>query len=124
MSEEFALVKDLAIIMAVAGAAVIVFRRFRLPTVLGYILAGVAVGPFTFPLPPVENVAIIRLLADLGLVLLLFAVGLEFGWRNIRRVGLGVLIIGSVEMLVMISLGYQLGRMLGWTGLESIFLGS
>ena len=124
MSEEFALVKDLAIIMAVAGAAVIVFRRFKLPTVLGYILAGVAVGPFTFPLPPVENVAIIRLLADLGLVLLLFAVGLEFGWRNIRRVGLGVLIIGTVEMLVMISLGYQLGRMLGWTGLESIFLGS
>ncbi len=124
MSEEFALVKDLAIIMAVAGAAVIIFRRFRLPTVLGYILAGVAVGPFTFPHPPVENVAIIRLLADLGLVLLLFAVGLEFGWRNIRRVGLGVLLIGTVEMLIMISLGYQLGRLLGWTGLESIFLGS
>ena len=124
MSEEFALVKDLAIIMAVAGAAVIIFRRLRQPTVLGYILAGVAVGPFTLPHPPVENVAIIRLLADLGLVLLLFAVGLEFGWRNIRRVGMGVLLIGSVEMLIMISLGYQLGRLLGWTGLESIFLGS
>ena len=124
MSEELALAKDIAIIMAVAGAAVIIFRRLGQPTVLGYILAGVLVGPFTLPQPPVENVTLIRHLADLGLVLLLFGVGLEFGWRNVRRVGLGVLLIGAVEMLIMISLGYELGRLLGWTGLESIFLGS
>ena len=87
-------------------------------------MAGLLVGPFTLPNPPVTNVNTIRLLADLGLVLLLFALGLEFGWRRIRQVGLGVLLIGSIEILVMISLGYQVGRLLGWTAMESVFLGA
>ncbi len=110
--------------MAVAGGAVVVFKRLRQPSILGYLLAGILVGPFTFPNPPVTNIEIVRLLADLGLVLLLFAVGMEFGWRRIRRVGLGVLLIGSIEMLVMVSIGYQLGRLLGWTPVEAIYLGS
>ena len=110
--------------MAVAGGAVVVFKRLRQPSILGYLLAGILVGPFTFPNPPVTNIEIVRLLADLGLVLLLFAVGMEFGWRRIRQVGLGVLLIGSIEMLVMVSIGYQLGRLLGWTPVEAIYLGS
>ena len=122
--QEFALVRDFAIIMAVAGAAVVIFRRLNQPPILGYLLAGVLIGPFTFPNPPVANQDSIRLLADLGLVLLLFALGLEFGWRRIRQVGLGVLLIGTVELLVMVSLGYQTGRWLGWTTLESVFLGA
>ena len=110
--------------MAVAGGAVVVFKRLRQPSILGYLLAGILVGPFTFPNAPVTNIEIVRLLADLGLVLLLFAVGMEFGWRRIRQVGLGVLLIGSIEMLVMVSIGYQLGRLLGWTPVEAIYLGS
>ena len=122
--EEFSLVRDFAIIMTVAGVAVVIFSRLNQPSILGYLVAGLLVGPFTLAKPPVTNIESIRLLADLGLVLLLFAVGLEFGWRRIRQVGLGVLLIGSVEILVSISLGYQVGRLLGWTALESIFLGS
>lgn len=121
---EFVLIRDFAIIMAVAGAAVVLFRRLKLPPILGYLVAGVLVGPFTFPKPPVEDVEIIRLLAELGLVLLLYTVGLEFGWRRIRQVGLTVLLIGTIEMLLMVSVGYQAGRFLGWTTLESIFLGA
>lgn len=123
--EEFALVRDFAIIMAVAGVAVVVFRRLGQPPILGYLIAGLLIGPFTFPnTTPVTNVESIRLLADLGLVLLLFALGLEFGWRRIREVGLSVVFIGMLELLVMVALGYQTGRFLGWTPMESVFLGA
>jgi monovalent cation:H+ antiporter-2, CPA2 family len=123
-AEEFALVRDFAIIMAVAGGVVVLFRKLNQPPILGYLIAGLLIGPFTFPCPPITNRESIRLLADLGLVLLLFAVGLEFGWRRIRQVGLGVLFIGGLEMLIMISLGYWVGRLLGWMVQESIFLGA
>ncbi|MDA1189950.1 MAG: cation:proton antiporter, partial [Chloroflexi bacterium] len=85
---------------------------------------GILIGPFTFPIAPVEDVELIRLLAELGLVILLFTVGLEFGWRRIRQVGAAVLLIGSIEILLMLAVGYQIGRLLGWTSLESIFLGA
>ena len=110
--------------MAVAGGAVVLFKRLRQPSILGYLVAGLLVGPFTFPNPPITNIEIVRLLADLGLVLLLFAVGMEFGWRRIRQVGVGVLLIGSIEMLVMVAVGYQLGRLLGWSPVEAVYLGS
>ncbi len=122
--EEFALVRDFAIIMAVAGLAVVIFRKLNQPAILGYLIAGVIVGPFTLSTPPVTNIESIRLLADLGLVLLLFAIGLEFGWRRIRQVGLSVLVIGTLELIVMLALGYQTGRFLSWTPMESIFLGA
>ena len=122
--EGSALVRDFAIIMAVAGVAVVIFRKLNQPPILGYLIAGVIVGPFTLPNPPVANQESIRLLADLGLVVLLFAVGLELGWRRIRQVGMGVLLIGTVEMLVMTSLGYQVGQMMGWSAMESVFLGA
>jgi Kef-type K+ transport system membrane component KefB len=73
-AEEFVLVRDFAIIMAVAGGVVVLFRRFNQPPILGYLIAGLLIGPFTFPRPPITNLESIRLLADLGLVLLLFAV--------------------------------------------------
>jgi CPA2 family monovalent cation:H+ antiporter-2 len=123
-AEEFALVREFAIIMVVAGGVVVLFRKLNQPPILGYLIAGLIIGPFTLPTPLITNVESIRLLADLGLVLLLFALGLEFGWRRIRQVGLGVLIIGSLEILTMISLGYWVGRLLGWTTQESIFLGA
>ena len=123
-TEEFALVRDFAIIMAVAGAVIVLFRKLNQPPILGYLLAGLIIGPFTLPNPPVKDVDTIRLLADLGLVLLLYTIGLEYGWRRIREVGLGVLVIGSLEILGMISLGYLVGRLLGWTSQESLFLGA
>lgn len=122
--QEFALVQDFAIIMAVAGVVVVLFHRLKQPPILGYLLAGLLIGPFTPLTHLVTNTESIRLLADLGLVLLLFALGLEFGWRRIRQVGLSVLLISFVEMLAMVSLGYMTGRLLGWTSLESIFLGA
>ena len=124
MSEEFALVRDFAIIMAVAGGALVLFRRFNLPPILGYLLAGFIISPFTLPDPPIHNAETIRLLSDLGLVLVLFALGLEFGWERIRQVGFRVVLIGVMEMTFMIALGYEVGLLLGWSGKESFFLGA
>ena len=122
--EEFSLVKDFAVIMAVAGVVTLVFRRLHQPPVLGYIIAGILIGPYTLPIPPVTDVHIVRLLADLGLVLLLFGLGLEFSWSKIRQIGLAVLIIGGLEITTMISLGYGLGRILGWSPTDALFLGA
>ena len=110
--------------MAVAGVAVVVFRKLNQPPILGYLIAGLLVGPFTFANSPVTNTESVRLLADLGLVLLLFGLGLEFGSRRIRQVGLVVLLVGAMEIIIMLTLGYQLGRILGWEPMDSIFLGA
>jgi len=122
--EEFALLRDIAIIMVVAGAVTLVFRKLRQPPVLGYLIAGLIIGPYALPTPPVANVDSIRLLADLGLVLLLFGLGLEFSWSKIRSVGLVVLLIGAAEIITMISLGYGLGRLMGWSRIDALFLGA
>ena len=127
MIEEF-LLQDFAVIMTVAGVALVLFRFINQPPALGYLVAGVIVGPFTLPLvgigSPIHSHETIKTLAELGLVILLFAIGLEFGWRRIRRLGLPILLIGAIEISFMVALGYQLGRLLGWTGIEAIFLGA
>ena len=132
--ESIGLIRDFAITMAVAGIALVVFRVIHMPPVLGYLLAGVIVGPFTLsaidigPLAsvqgPVQNLQTIRVLAELGLVLLLFGIGLEIGWHRIRQVGFKVVVIGLVEMATMFAIGYELGHWLGWTQTERIFLGA
>ena len=127
MLEEF-LLQDFAVIMTVAGVALVLFRFINQPPALGYLVAGIIVGPFTLPLvgvgSPIHSHETIKTLAELGLSILLFAIGLEFGWRRIRRLGLPILLIGAIEVSFMVALGYQLGRVLGWTGIEAIFLGA
>lgn len=118
------LVRDFAIIMAVAGGALLLFRQFKQPPVLGYLVAGLIIGPFTLPDPPVKDVETIQLLADLGLVLLLFGIGLEFGWQRIRGIGATVILIALVEFTVMFALGYELAILMGWSNTEGIFLGA
>jgi len=124
MTEELGLVRDFAIIMTVAGGVTLLFRWLRQPPILGYLIAGLIIGPYTLPIPLVQDVDTIRLLADLGLVLLLFGVGLEFSWNKIREVGLAAPIIGGIEILTMFALGYGLGQLFGWSTLDSIFLGA
>lgn len=116
------LIQDFAIIMAVAGVALVLCRSFKLPTVLGYLACGALIGPSA--LGAVENPETIRLLADLGLVLLLFGIGLELGWRRIREVGGTVIFIGLIEMAVMFALGFEIALLLGWSDINAVFLGS
>ena len=117
-------VRDFALIMVAAAAALVLFRLIRQPPILGYLLAGVLVGPFALQGQFVSDTETVSLVAEVGLVVLLFSIGVEFGWERIRKVGFRVVVIGAVEVTTMILLGYFLGQALGWSSTTSIYLGA
>ena len=98
--------------MVVAAVGLALARLVRQPPVLGYLLAGMVIGPFTLPTPLISNQDTIGLLAELGLILLLFGIGLELGWRRIRGIGIQVLVIGVVEISVLTLLGVWVATIL------------
>ena len=116
--------QDLAIVMSVAALATVLFRQFKQPVVLGYILAGLVIGPHTPPFALIANEHAIETLAELGIIFLMFALGLEFSLRKLRQVGATAFIAASLEILLMILAGYGLGRAFGWNQMDSIFLGA
>ena len=116
--------KDLAVIMVVAGCTTLIFHRLRQPVVLGYILAGVFIGPHTPPFALITNEETIRSFADLGVVLLMFSLGLEFSLRRLREVGVAALVATGVEVTLMLWAGYELGRWFGWRTMDALFLGA
>lgn len=116
--------KDLAVIMVVAGCTTLLFHRLRQPVVLGYIVAGVLIGPHTPPFALITNEQTIRSFADLGVVLLMFSLGLEFSLRRLREVGVAALVATGVEVMLMLWAGYELGRWFGWRTMDALFLGA
>lgn len=116
--------QDLAVVMIVAGLVTIVFHRLKQPAVLGYILAGVIIGPHTPPAAFIHDKATIDTLADLGVILLMFSLGLEFNLRKLTQVGAAALIAALLEILLLFWVGYEIGRLFAWPLLDSIFLGA
>ncbi len=116
--------QDLAIVMIVAALATILFRQFRQPVVLGYIVAGVIIGPYTPPFELISDKNNINTLADLGVIFLMFSLGLEFSLRKLKEVGNTAFIAASVEIIIMIWVGYELGQLFSWSRMDSIFLGA
>lgn len=115
---------DLAIVMMVAALVAIVFHQLRQPVVLGYILAGVIIGPHTPPFPLIHNEESIRTLSELGVVFLMFALGLEFSLRKLKKVGGTAFIAALLEILLMVWVGYEVGRWFGWSRMDAVFLGA
>lgn len=110
--------------MLVAGAVTIIFHRFKQPVVLGYILAGLIIGPHTPPYSLISDQQTIETLAELGIVFLMFTLGLEFSLRKLRAVGATAVIGALAEIVVMVWIGYEIGRYFGWKTMDSIFLGA
>jgi monovalent cation:H+ antiporter-2, CPA2 family len=121
---ELTFLRDLAVVMAISAATTVLFHLLRQPVVLGYIVAGVIIGPHTPPFSYVTDLQSIHTLAELGVLLLLFSIGLEFDLRKLRRVGGVAFLAAILEILVMIWLGYSVGRLLGWGEMDSLFLGA
>ena len=110
--------------MAIAAAGLAFARLVWQPPVLGYLAAGLLIGPFTLPRPVVSNLDTIEMMAELGLILLLFGIGLELGWRRIRQIGLLVLVIGIVEITTLTLLGVLIAnKVLGIPGISGLYLG-
>ncbi len=120
---EIGFIRDLAVVMIVAGATTILFQRLRQPVLLGYILAGVLIGPHT-PGMLVDDPRAIDDISNLGVVLLMFTLGLEFSVRKLREVGIGVLAVAVGEVGLMLWIGYGIGGLFGWTGMDALFLGA
>jgi CPA2 family monovalent cation:H+ antiporter-2 len=113
----------LVVVLGVAAVTTVVFERLRAPVVLGYLLAGLIVGPY-LPIPLVADRRVVMTLSELGVILLMFALGLEFSLRRLVQVGPTAGITALVQSSIMVWLGFVTGRALGWTTLESIFTGA
>ena len=118
------LIHDLAIILGVAGAVTYIFQRIQQPVVLGYIIAGIIVGPYTPPFHLIEDLPNIRTWAELGVVFLMFSLGLEFSFRKLAQVGVSAGATAIFEVVLMILLGFGCGRIFGWSSSDSLFLGA
>lgn len=116
--------QDLAIVMIVAAIVTVLFRQFKQPVVLGYILAGVIIGPHTPPFPLIADKHAIETLSELGVIFLMFSLGLEFSLRKLRTVGATAFIAATLEILLMVFVGYSLGGLFGWNRMDSVFLGA
>ena len=117
------LIEDLALILIAGAITTIIFRRIRQPLVLGYILAGFIVGPYTSITPSVVDTKNIELFAEMGVIFLLFSLGLEFSFKKLMRVGGAASITAFVEIIFITVTGYFLGKAMGWSTMDSIFLG-
>ena len=119
-----AFLQDLAVVMMVAGLVTVLFHRFKQPVVLGYIIAGVIIGPHTPPFPLIKDEEAIKTLAELGVILLMFSLGLEFSLRKLRKVGGAAFIAAFLEIVLMVWVGFEIGRLFGWSTMDSLFLGA
>jgi CPA2 family monovalent cation:H+ antiporter-2 len=112
---------NLALVLCVAALTSLLFRRLRQPVVFGYLVAGMIIGPH-IPVPLVADQNMVRALSELGVILLMFSIGLEFSMRRLIQVGSASGLAAIAETSVMMGLGYLAGRVLGFTSLESMFL--
>lgn len=118
------LILDLTLITIYAAIVTLLFKKLKQPTVLGYILAGILAGPYFDLLPIVTDRENLSLWADIGVIFLLFGLGLEFSFKKMINVGKAAMITANANILFMLFLGYNTGLLLGWTTMDSFFLGS
>ncbi len=123
MPESHHFLTNLALVLCVAAATSLLFQRLRQPVVFGYLLAGMIIGPH-IPVPLVADEGLVHTLAELGVILLMFALGLEFSLRKLFRVAPTAGIIAVLQSSAMVFLGFGLGRIFGWTVLESVYAGA
>jgi CPA2 family monovalent cation:H+ antiporter-2 len=117
------LIKDLALILIAAAVTTLIFKRLRQPLVLGYIVAGLLVGQHVSLVPTVSDEKNIHVWSEIGVIFLLFSLGLEFSFKKLIKVGGAASISAIVEVVFMLALGYLLGQIMGWSPMDSIFLG-
>ncbi|MCC6318896.1 MAG: cation:proton antiporter [Gemmatimonadaceae bacterium] len=115
--------QNLALVLCVAAVTTVVSRRVRLPVVFGYLVAGMIVGPFT-PLPLFADAEMVRALSELGVVLLMYSLGLEFRLGRVLQIGATAGVAALAETSLMFGLGYAIAALFGWSDVERLFTGA
>lgn len=118
------LIVDLAWILIIAGVTTLICKKLKQPVIIGYVLAGFLLSPVTqfFPMF-VGSTEEIEVLADIGVIFLMFALGLEFNLHKMIQVGVSGTLSAAVQILGMVFVGYLVGMLLGWSATDSLFLG-
>ena len=123
MSHLPTIISDLAMILLVAGVTTILFKKINQPLVLGYIVAGFITGPnFNF-FPTIADNTNVSAWSEIGVIFLLFALGLEFSFYKLKKVGSTAFIATSIVIIGMLCTGYAVGKLIGWSHMDSLFLG-
>lgn len=124
MHELAPIILDLAVILGVAGIVTLLFQKIQQPVVLGYLVAGMILGPYTPPHTLVSDIPHIKVIAELGVIFLMFSLGLGFSFHKLTKVGFSASVTGTIEVVMMTVLGFFMGRIIGWSYYDSLFLGS
>ena len=123
MHDAHAFLQNLALVLCVAAVTTVLFQRLRQPVIFGYLLAGMIVGPH-IPIPLVADEEMIHTLSELGVILLLFSLGLEFSLRKLIQIGPTAGVVAVAQSSGMVFIGYVIGQLFGWTTLESVYAGA
>ncbi len=123
MHDAHAILETLAMVLCMAAVTTVLFHRFRQPVVLGYLLAGMIVGP-NVPVPLHADRPTVQTLAELGVILLMFSLGIEFSLSKLLRVGATAGFVAVVQCSLMLWLGYVAGQAFGWSRLASVYAGA
>lgn len=117
------LIEDLALILMAGAIVTLLFKKIKQPLVLGYIIAGFLVSPHFIFTPNVVDQENVKTLAEIGVIFLLFSLGLEFSFKKLMRVGGAASITAFTEIIFITVAGYFTGKMMGWSTMDSMFLG-
>jgi monovalent cation:H+ antiporter-2, CPA2 family len=123
MHDAHAFLQAVTIVLGVAAVTTVVFQRLKQPVVLGYLLAGLVIGPHV-PVPLVADAAIVGTLSELGVILLMFSIGLEFSLSRLAEVGVSAAVTAVIQCSLMTWLGFVTARFFGWTTMEGLFTGA
>jgi CPA2 family monovalent cation:H+ antiporter-2 len=117
------LISDLGLILMTAGIAVLIFKKLKQPLVLGYLIAGFLAGTHFDFFPSVKDVKSVEVWAEIGVIILLFSLGLEFSFKKLMKVGGTASITAITQIITMVLMGFLVGQWMGWKQMDSIFLG-
>ncbi|MFV8340321.1 cation:proton antiporter [Flavobacterium sp. LB3P21] len=117
------LISDLGLILMTAAVAVLLFKKIKQPLVLGYLIAGFLAGNHFDFFPSVKDIKSVEVWAEIGVIFLLFSLGLEFSFKKLMKVGGTASITAVTQIISMVAIGYLAGQWIGWKQMDSIFLG-
>jgi CPA2 family monovalent cation:H+ antiporter-2 len=124
MSFELSIITDLAVLLVIGSAVAFVFRKFKQPLILGYLVAGIIIGPYSPPFSLISHVEFINVFAEIGVILLLFIIGLEFPINKLKSMGKVVIGVSVIEIAMMLAVSWVVGTFLNWGLYDTLFLGA
>jgi CPA2 family monovalent cation:H+ antiporter-2 len=124
MSFEVEVITDLAVILAVSSVITFIFYKLKQPLIVAYLISGILVGPYLFPFQIIVHLDIISVFAEIGIILLLFSIGLEFPLSKLRELGKVVLSVAALEITFTVIASWLIGTTLQWPFFDTLFLGA